>query len=97
MPSITTMVTDKALSMISGDTTSSLEDTINEAFGSMGQLQTGLEGLSQGNAAIAGALTQIKDVKQSSVVRCLTCRVAWRRLRKERRKLMKLSVVLLMR
>lgn len=61
MPSITTMVTDKALSMISGDTTSSLEDTINEAFGSMGQLQTGLEGLSQGNAAIAGALTQIKD------------------------------------
>lgn len=61
MPSITTMVTDKALSMVSGDTTSSLEDTINDAFGSMDQLQTGLEGLSQGNAAIAGALTQIKD------------------------------------
>lgn len=61
MPSITTMVTDKALSMISGDTTSSLEETINEAFGSMDQLQAGLEGLSRGNAAIAGALTQIKE------------------------------------
>lgn len=61
MPSITTMVTDKALSMVSGDTTSSLEDTIAEAFSNTDQLQTGLDSLSQGNAAIAGALAQIKD------------------------------------
>lgn len=61
MPDITTMVTDQALSMIDGETTSSLEGTINDAFGSIGQLQQGLEALSQGNEGIATALTQIAE------------------------------------
>lgn len=61
MPDITTMVTDQALSMIDGETTSSLEGAINDAFGSIGQLQQGLEALSQGNEGIATALTQIAE------------------------------------